>query len=55
VRHRQKELAAAAERQLGLDSDALRVRLAALGQVVGPPWRQEQKDAALAAWLTRAS
>jgi hypothetical protein len=54
VRHRQKELAATAERQLGLDGDTLRIRLAALGQAVGPPWRHEQKDAALAAWLTRA-
>jgi hypothetical protein len=54
VRHRQKELAALAERQLGLDEPTRRARLTALGQSVGPPWRQEQKDATLAAWLTLA-
>jgi hypothetical protein len=54
VRHRQKELAGLAERHLGLDEAARRVRLAALGHAVGPPWRQEHKDAALAAWLTLA-
>jgi hypothetical protein len=54
VRHRQKELAALAERQLGLDETSRRARLTALGHTVGPPWRQEHKDAALAAWLTLA-
>jgi len=54
VRHRQKDLAALAERQLGLEEAARRARLTALGQAVGPPWRHEHKDAALAAWLTLA-
>jgi len=54
VRHRQKELLAIAQRVLGLGDDEVRARLARLGQGLGPPWRQEQKDAALAAWLTIA-
>jgi hypothetical protein len=54
VRHRKKELVATAERVLGLGEDELRARLALLGQGVGAPWRQEQKDAALAAWLSLA-
>jgi hypothetical protein len=54
VRHRQKELLAIAQRVLGLGDDEVRARLVLLGQGVGPPWRQEQKDAALAAWLTIA-
>ena len=54
VRHRQKELLAIAQRVLGLGDDKVRARLARLGQGLGPPWRQEQKDAALAAWLTIA-
>ena len=54
VRHRKKELVATAQRVLGLGEDELRARLALLGQGVGAPWRQEQKDAALAAWLSLA-
>jgi len=54
VRHRQKELVATAQRVLGLGDDELRTRLALLGQRVGAPGRQEQKDAALAAWLVLA-
>jgi hypothetical protein len=54
VRHRQKELLATATRVLGLGEAEVRARLAGLGQGLGAPWRQEQKDAALAAWLTIA-
>jgi hypothetical protein len=54
VRHRRKELVATAERVLGLGAHDLQGRLARLGQGLGAPWRQEQKDAALAAWLTIA-
>ena len=55
VRHRQKELVATANRVLDLRDDEVRARLTLLGQRVGAPWRQEQKDAALAAWLALAS
>jgi hypothetical protein len=54
VRHRKKEFVATAQRVLGLAEDEVRARLALLGQGLGAPWRQEQKDAALAAWLTIA-
>lgn len=55
VRTRKKELTATAERVLGVDEVTLQARLSELGRAVGAPWRQEQKDAALAAWLALAS
>ncbi len=54
VRIRRADLGATAERVLGLGPEALRAALVDLGRPVGPPWRQEQRDAALVAWLARA-
>lgn len=39
---------------LGVQPAALKVRLGALGKPLGPPWGQDEKLAALAAWLTVA-
>jgi hypothetical protein len=48
---RERELYERATLQLGPSSDALRERMAGLGQSIGPPWRQDEKHAALAAWI----
>jgi hypothetical protein len=37
--------------QLHLSADELKSRVAALGRGIGPPWTQDQKYAALVAWL----
>jgi hypothetical protein len=37
--------------QLHLSSDELRTSITALGRGIGPPWTQDQKYAALVAWL----
>jgi predicted trehalose synthase len=47
----EKEIHATAARDLGLAAPALRSRLQELGRAVGSPWRVDEKDAALAAWL----
>jgi hypothetical protein len=39
---------------LGLTVGALRERLTAWGRDLGPPWGQDQKEAALVAWLALA-
>jgi hypothetical protein len=50
---REKELFAAASlKALGVQPAALKRRIAALGKALGPPWSQDEKFAALAAWLT---
>jgi hypothetical protein len=36
---------------LGLSPDDTRTHLTALGKPLGPPWRQEHKEATLLAWL----
>jgi hypothetical protein len=51
---REKELFATASRALGVQPAALMRRIAALGKTLGPPWSQDEKLAALGAWLTLA-
>ena len=51
---REKELFATASKALCLQPAALTLRIAALGKGLGPPWSQDEKFAALAAWLTLA-
>jgi hypothetical protein len=53
-RIREKELFAAASTVLGVQPAALKRRVAALGKALGPPWSQDEKFAALGAWLTLA-
>ena len=49
---REKELLATASKVLGIPAAALKRQVAALGKALGPPWSQDEKFAALAAWLT---
>jgi hypothetical protein len=52
---KEKELfAAASSKALGLQPAGLKRHIAALGKALGPPWSQDEKFAALAAWLTLA-
>jgi hypothetical protein len=48
---REREIEATASERLKLAPDAVRLRIAALGKPLGPPWSQDEKLAALAAWL----
>jgi hypothetical protein len=49
---REKELFGTASKALGIQEAVLKRRVAALGKVLGPPWSQDEKFAALAAWLS---
>jgi len=51
-RIRERELMERAEEVLRFNEDALLRRLTELGRGLGPPWSQDEKFAALAAWLT---
>ncbi len=51
---REKELFAAASKTLGVQPAVLQRGVAALGKALGPPWTQDEKFAALGAWLTLA-
>jgi hypothetical protein len=50
VRIPRKELPEKASGALSASPESLRARVAALGKTAGPPWSQDQKLAALAAW-----
>ena len=49
---REKELFATASKALGIQPAILKRRIAALGKSLGPPWSQDEKFAALGAWLS---
>jgi hypothetical protein len=53
-RIKEKELFSLAERKFEMPSASLQRALDELGKMLGPPWRQDQKFAALAAWLAAA-
>jgi hypothetical protein len=47
----ERELEERASRALGRPPEAIRQRLAEWGRALGPPWTQDEKRAALVAWL----
>ena len=49
-----KALATHAAKELGLRGIQMQAQLTRMGREIGPPWRQEQKEAALAAWVSLA-
>lgn len=51
---RERELYTRGAAELGLPVDHLRRHVADLGRPLGPPWRQDQKEATLVAWLALA-
>jgi hypothetical protein len=55
VRAREKEVVAEAASRLRLEAEDLQRRVAGLGKTIGPPWTQDQKLAAIAAWLALVS
>jgi hypothetical protein len=55
TRFAQPQLYEEAAGQIGTTDASLRAQLTGLGRALGPPWRQDQKEAAAAAWLALAS
>jgi hypothetical protein len=51
VRIREKDLVAQAAKTLGRAAPALQATITAWGKPLGPPWTQDQKLSALAAWV----
>jgi hypothetical protein len=51
TRVKERELYARAEAGLALPANEVAATIARLGKTVGPPWRQDEKLAALIAWL----
>jgi hypothetical protein len=52
---KESEVVASASRQFEMEPDAVLRRIARLGAELGPPWAQDEKLTALAAWLALAS
>ena len=52
---RERELFLEGEARLRIPADELRSRVAQMGKSIGPPWGQDEKYAALVAWLALAA
>ena len=48
---KERELFEQGAHRLRMSADALQGRINDIGRAIGPPWRQDQKYAAIAAWL----
>jgi hypothetical protein len=55
LRVKERELFRRAENDLHVSNAGIEQQLAKLGKSVGPPWRQDEKYAALVAWLALAT
>jgi hypothetical protein len=51
---REREIHSAGAAEFGLPLETIQRRVLELGRSIGPPWRQDEKLAALAGWLTLA-
>jgi hypothetical protein len=49
---KERDLDASAARSLGASDAAIRARIATWGKALGAPWTQDEKKAALAAWIS---
>ncbi len=54
VKSREKEVAAALAKGRRVSPERLQKELAVMGKALGPPWREDQKLATMAAWLVLA-
>ncbi len=52
---RERELYQRGAAELRIPAEELRRRVAELGRPLGPPWRQDEKNAAMVGWLTLAA
>jgi len=52
---KERELYARGAAELHVEEDELRRRLAEIGRLLGPPWRQDEKSSTLAGWLALRS
>ena len=54
IRIKEQALYSTASAQLGISPEKIQNRLSELGRAAGPPWRQDEKLAALIAWVALA-
>jgi len=47
---KEKELIARAAKDIGISRELIDQHLQRMGKAIGPPWRQDEKNASLAAW-----
>jgi hypothetical protein len=54
IRVKERDLYSTAAAELGISMEKIPAHLSEMGRLIGPPWRQDEKMAALIAWLALA-
>ena len=52
---KEKELIVRAAKDIGISGELIDQHLQRMGKAIGPPWRQDQKHASLAAWIASSA
>jgi hypothetical protein len=52
---KKKELIARAAKDIGISGELIDRHLQRMGKAIGPPWRQDEKHASLAAWTASSA
>ena len=52
---KEKELIARAAKDIGISGELIDRHLQRMGKAIGPPWRQDEKHASLAAWIATSA
>lgn len=52
---KEKELIARASKDIGISGELIDRHLQRMGKAIGPPWRQDEKHASLAAWIASSA
>jgi hypothetical protein len=52
---KEKELIARAAKDIGISGELIDQHLQRMGKAIGPPWRQDEKHASLAAWIASSA
>jgi len=52
---KEKELVARAPKDIGISGELIDQHLERMGKAIGPPWRQDEKHASLAAWIASSA
>lgn len=55
IRVKERDLYSTAVAELRIPTEEIKGRLSEMGRLIGPPWRQDEKMAALIAWLALAT
>jgi hypothetical protein len=52
---KEKEIMSRSQKDMGISGELIEQHLKRMGKAIGPPWRQDEKHASLAAWIASST